>query len=121
MSDIVERSREDARGFRERARVVRPHPANPHKVDAARVAQFIDVSCAYIAQAVDEQADEIERLREALQAIDELIEGNVKDTGQPHAIVSKGERHEGPLADSMVRILRGLQSIALKAQEQEDE
>lgn len=63
MVDVVERLRDDARSFREKARIARPHPANPHKINAGEVARFVDVSCAYVALEMEEAADTIERLR----------------------------------------------------------
>ena len=65
---LVERYREDAQGFREAARHIRPHPQNPHTVDAGAVARFVDVSCAYVAQSLDDAAARITTLEGLLEA-----------------------------------------------------
>jgi hypothetical protein len=54
----------------------------------------------------------IERLQSDLRAIDRIVEDNITETDGPHRARWKGEWIEGPAAEMIHSLLRGMQKIA---------
>lgn len=87
---LTERLRRHSRDFLEAARLIRPHPSNPHTVKAGDVSRFVDVACPLAAQFITEAADHIEAL-EATQA--ELVEA-LKHHQRISAMLLEPNEHE---------------------------
>lgn len=69
-----------------------------------------------LARIIEELEAENQRQAEALQAIDRIVEDNIKDNGTDiNRMNIDGEWFTGPPVDACFRILRGFQDVARAA------